>query len=52
MKNVLQRKHQRIKKKYFKSKRLGKRHVSQIFLFYIPILKYQLDPKLNDKQHL
>ena len=30
-------------KKYFKSKHLEKQYSAQIFLFYIPILRYQLD---------
>ena len=30
-------------KKYFESKHLEKRYSPQIFLFYIPILRYQLD---------
>ena len=30
-------------KKYFKSKHLEKQYSPRIFLFYIPILRYQLD---------
>ena len=49
MKNVLQRKHQRNKKKYFKSKHLEKRYVPPILLFYITILKYQFPNGMINK---
>ena len=41
MKNVLQQKHKKNRKKYFKSKDLEKPHIPPIFLFYLPILRYQ-----------
>ena len=36
-------------KKYFKSKHLEKRYSPQIFLFYIPILRYQIPNGMINK---
>ena len=36
-------------KKYFKSEHLEKRHSPQIFLFYIPILRYQFPNGMINK---
>ena len=49
MKNILQHKLLRNKKKYFKSKHLEKPHVPPIFLFYISILRYQFPNGMVNK---
>ena len=46
MKNILQRKHQRSKNKYFKRKHLEKRYTPP---FYIPILRYQFPNGMINK---
>ena len=49
MKNNLQHKHQRNKKKYFKRKHLEKQYGSPFFSFYIPILRYQFPNGMKNK---
>ena len=48
MKNVLRYKHQK-NKGISKSKHLKKRYSPQIFLFYIPILRYQIPNEMMNK---
>ena len=52
MKNVLQRKHQKSKNKYFKRKCKKKNdYALPIFSFHIPILKYQFLNGMIKKIH-
>ena len=51
MKNVLQRKHQRNKKKYFKRKHLEKRYAPSVFLVLYSYSEISVS-KWNDQQNL
>ena len=51
MKNVLQRKHQRNKKRYFKRKHLEKRYAPSVFLVLYSYSEISVS-KWNDQQNL